>query len=1285
MRAKAPVLLRSLSALVVIAFAGLAHAQQVSQPAVIPTGNWPAAVYSADVNEDGKPDLIYIDAGATPYASTTHILLNNGDGTFRAGATLATAGTALAIGHFDSVPSDFDPSTTRDLHVDIGWVVVSGNNSTSLTAGFAYGKGDGTFLGPFVGHITLGEPNIPQVVSVIAAPVRSGGADLLFAVDAANPLGIDAFYFNSFYQTRPGPNGGGTLQVVDINRDGVSDLVVTPYGKTVDIFVSFPGNRAAYSSSASPGPFYSSLLADIDGDTIPDLVVEGANGALSYFPGTSAGFSATAIPLTGAQDGTTGNGGHLIAIADLNGDHIPDIITSTPAGISVLLGQSATTPSYKLLGIYNAGPGRSSYALADFNSDGHLDLAVDSPEGIAILYGNADGSFQTSRSYAAGQPAYSLALGRFTSKTIPVTGFVDAAVATGIPQFQILSGDDKGGFSITTPPWPAGAPQTNGTRTQWSSAVQSYLDSDNILDLAVTKNGKPSTDTAGITLFYGNGDRTFTAPVVADPTGSSHIGPSSIATFNTDGVVHVLNFDTNVCGSFSIASRSTTIPAPPFIANSTSSPYNLVVPGYLTLGINYVSKEDIVCELNGALYVYKNNGSGSFLAPTILPAPAGVAIPDSTGNLPATGLFPSALLFADLDGDGFGDLIAIYHNLASDPAHPTAATPNQINIYFGDSSGSFTTPPISLIEPRNYYQATLADLNGDGKQELILSDGYLLAVRPWDGATRQFGAEQHYLAGMGINGIASYPVNAHNVLVTANGGAVITNPAINRGTLAANAEVNTGGITVLLPATTPLDILLPTETDMTNIVTPIFYGDIIGNVAVGHASPVDPADTQPLDGGTLAFFIDGVSVCVLPYISGQTQTCPATTGAGYHPGTYTLSAMYSGNAYYSSSRSPDYTVVILAANTQGTLTSSLNPAPVNQPVTFTATFTAPLTTPTGQVTFFDGAISIGTATLTPAGIATLTTSTLAVGTHPITATLAASLDFNPSTTTVLQQVITAQVIPPVPTTTTLTSSINPSNVGQSVTFTASLSAGAVVGQATPAGSITFTVDGVFLSTVTLNSQGIATISSNSLAAGSHIIAASYSGSPTGSTPAYLSSAGTLVQQVNAIVAGSFTLTVTPTTLSVPIGNSAVALATITALNGFNQPVTLSCSNLPRGVTCAFTLTTIPAGGGSTQLAVSATAPHDCNNTTPYFVSSGSSSWLGLLASSGLILLLRRRRKLITAITLTLALCILPATIGCGNCTDLGVYPGNYSFTVTATSTTPTAATATQTIQMTAHL
>src|ERR1700731_4001677 len=88
-----------------------AAAQQFNQPLVIPTGSWPAGIVAADLKGDGRADLIYTDYGATATASTTHVLLNNGNGTFTPGQTIATAGAAMAAADFD-----------HDGHVDLVWV-----------------------------------------------------------------------------------------------------------------------------------------------------------------------------------------------------------------------------------------------------------------------------------------------------------------------------------------------------------------------------------------------------------------------------------------------------------------------------------------------------------------------------------------------------------------------------------------------------------------------------------------------------------------------------------------------------------------------------------------------------------------------------------------------------------------------------------------------------------------------------------------------------------------------------------------------------------------------------------------------------------------------------------------------------------------------------------------------------------------------------------------------------------------------------------------------------------
>jgi hypothetical protein len=173
------------------------------------------------------------------------------------------------------------------------------------------------------------------------------------------------------------------------------------------------------------------------------------------------------------------------------------------------------------------------------------------------------------------------------------------------------------------------------------------------------------------------------------------------------------------------------------------------------------------------------------------------------------------------------------------------------------------------------------------------------------------------------------------------------------------------------------------------------------------------------------------------------------------------------------------------ATTTTILTSSLNPSTFGQSVTFTAAVTTASGTPTGTVTFFDGTTILGTGTLS-GGTATFTTATLTVGSHNITATYAGNSSYAAATSVILTQVVNAP--PPATTTTILTSSLNPSTFGQSVSFTAAVT----TASGTPTGTVTFFDGTTILGTGTL-SGGTATFTTATLTVGSHNITATYAG------------------------------------------------------------------------------------------------------------------------------------------------------------------------------------------------
>jgi hypothetical protein len=89
------------------------------------------------------------------------------------------------------------------------------------------------------------------------------------------------------------------------------------------------------------------------------------------------------------------------------------------------------------------------------------------------------------------------------------------------------------------------------------------------------------------------------------------------------------------------------------------------------------------------------------------------------------------------------------------------------------------------------------------------------------------------------------------------------------------------------------------------------------------------------------------------------------------------------------------------------LTSSMNPSPFGQPVTFTATISAKypnLKAPTGQVTFMDGSTLLGTVDLTD-GVAALQVPNLSVGTHAINSSYSGDTLYNPRTLKPFKQVV----------------------------------------------------------------------------------------------------------------------------------------------------------------------------------------------------------------------------------------------------------------------------------------
>jgi hypothetical protein len=301
-----------------------------------------------------------------------------------------------------------------------------------------------------------------------------------------------------------------------------------------------------------------------------------------------------------------------------------------------------------------------------------------------------------------------------------------------------------------------------------------------------------------------------------------------------------------------------------------------------------------------------------------------------------------------------------------------------------------------------------------------------------------------------------------------------------------------GGSCIAIPYTVHgTGILSATTTTLTSLVNPSLPGQ-----AVTFTATVASASGTPSGSVT---FTDGATTLGTVALSGGSASFTISTLA---LGSHDIHANYSGATGFAPSSS-NLTQVVHDTTTT-TLVSSLNPSLLGQAVTFTANVASGsgAVVPTGVVTFSDGATVLGTVPLA-AGSAQLTVSTLTLGSHVINASYAGAPGLAASSANLTQVVQDT-------TATTLTSSVNPSIVGQPVTFTAHVTPSSGIG--TPTGSVTFSDGSTTLGTVTL-SGGNATFTTSSLSVGTHTIAAAYAGNAT-----YRPSSASLQQVVKGVTA-----------------------------------------------------------------------------------------------------------------------------------------------------------------------
>jgi Calx-beta domain/FG-GAP-like repeat len=391
-------------------------------------GSTPRAVITADLNGDGRSDIIC----ANQESHNVAILLSTATNTF-------VQGTGYVVGQIPRslALADFDHDGNLDLSVGASIVSV------------LMGKGGGVFNGIPITRVDF------NPAQGIASGDFNGDSKTDMAVsDAGGVISLLGDGGGGF--TRAGHFGGSApssfIAAADLNGDTKLDLITASggAGSTVGVMLGLGngtfGSQRNFPIGSSGGSPMSIATGDFNGDGKIDVATSNygaANVTVLLGDGNGGLLAPTANLIFGQTP--------FVAAGDFNNDGNIDLIAVRRFfdSSALLLGDGA--------GHFMAAPNSPIYtgqepqaiAVDDFNGDGNADLAVVNIAGasfepnVAILFGTGQGTFPNGTSYRLPTPPSSV-----TVTDINSDGHPDLAITNGL--LSILLNDGTGGFGLPT-------------------------------------------------------------------------------------------------------------------------------------------------------------------------------------------------------------------------------------------------------------------------------------------------------------------------------------------------------------------------------------------------------------------------------------------------------------------------------------------------------------------------------------------------------------------------------------------------------------------------------------------------------------------------------------------------------------------------------------------------------------------------------------------------------------------------------------------------------------------
>ena len=757
-------------------------------PTIIPlTGVAPIGLVAADMNHDGKLDLIVAEADT----GTVGVLLGNGDGTFGPELEFYVPGAAGSL-----AVADFNGDGNLDVVVGI-----FGNFETGSLA-FLPGDGTGK-LGQPLTH--FGRTNGGYLTLALAvADLNGDGLPDLVAIDynVSIDLGLQlqgqgpgngvrvylnegdgSFkYFQQFFfdaTTDQGPGLGRAATAValaDVNKDGCTDAVVLD---TLGVATFVPGRCDGSFDTSSSRIFGTGIIAgaaslvDLNGDGKLDLVSSAfpfqadptapttMGNSLSVQFGDGTGNFSSPLIFRGEP------GMHSLAVADLNGDGHPDVITANQDSdtVSVYLNDGTGGfggPTGGYVGYLAGGQMHAivdapvtNFAFVDVNGDGHKDLITletgsqfPLPTELTVMLGNSSGGFGApirTPIFDNQADVFDLAFADFRNKGKPdlvVIGETIVGNPSAALSYAVNNGDGTFQRSAVTPlpnlfPFQIVVGDFNGDGKQ---------------DIVLVSFSNSPGGTAGASLvpFLGNGDGTFRQGTAVS-FASTAIGAAFAGDFNHDGRLDLL-----VAGNQLISTEQNALYELLGNGDGTFQPPVLLfahpdVTSYFTVAdLNKDNLPDVVEEMvarqavdnsiSRSFQVHLCQLDGSFKAGASYGPFRNEFSQALIFGTPDKPLRPVGPTLADFNGDGNLDIVAhiVSFGESITPGVITGGAPGtSLEILAGNGDGTFTPSNITFHLGQGAAPQLYADVNGDKRADMVKLDAYtssydILTAKPGD-------------------------------------------------------------------------------------------------------------------------------------------------------------------------------------------------------------------------------------------------------------------------------------------------------------------------------------------------------------------------------------------------------------------------------------------------------------------------------------------------------------------------------------------------------------------------